>query len=188
MSRLDDFDVVIRHRGGKIVAGIPQLSLYATGDDFNTAMAALDAKKNALAADLEDAGELDILQIEARPGASLRGAEIDRSGDLVRFAIKSGITVFAVVMACALSAMFIDQKVEKAVDGVKGIKIGGARFWSQAERDVDWLASPDSDLPEQTKKKLLADIRAIVIRWRPFVVEIQSALASPDNSAPPANK
>ena len=41
MSRVDELDVVIRHKGGKVIAGIPQIGLYAKGDDVNVALAAL---------------------------------------------------------------------------------------------------------------------------------------------------
>ena len=49
------------------------------------------------------------------------------------------------------------------------------------EAELDRLASPVNDLPEVKKKKLLADIRAIAVKWHPFVAEIRSALDSPDN-------
>jgi hypothetical protein len=57
------------------------------------------------------------------------------------------------------------------------------------EAELDRMASPVSDLPEAKKQKLLADVRAIAVKWHPFVAEIQSALGSPAGPLqPPALK
>ena len=47
MSRIDELDIVIRHKGGKVVAGIPQLSLYAKADDIHAAVTALETHATA---------------------------------------------------------------------------------------------------------------------------------------------
>ncbi len=192
MSRLDEFDIVIRRKGGSLVAGIPQLNLYARGKDVDAALAELDKKKNALAAELEDAGELDSLVIDHQPGMARAMVPAAPSGGLSQFALKSEIVALAVVAVLVIPGTLIGWKVEALVNSLKGIKIGGSEFWTQVQRDLDKMASPESDLPEERKQKLLADIHALAIRWRPFVVEFQSALASPNNtspgSVPPAEK
>lgn len=45
MNKFDQLDVLIRHKNGKIIAGIPQIGLFAKGSDVNGALAALDLKK-----------------------------------------------------------------------------------------------------------------------------------------------
>lgn len=197
MSRFDELDVVIRRKNSKVTAGIPQLGLFAKADDINAALAALDAKKKTFVADLEDAGELDMLEIEVRPAPTRRVATIRPSGGLGQFALKAGIVVFCVVAAFVTSGVLIApkveqsinliaSKVEQSINNVKSIKIGGSQFWVRMEDELDRMARPDSDLPEAKKQKLLADIRAIGVKWRPFVVEIQSALADPNNPPRPA--
>jgi hypothetical protein len=53
--------------------------------------------------------------------------------------------------------------------------------------ELDRIATPLNGLPEVKKQNLLADVRAIAVKWHPFSAEIQSALASPGSpSRPPA--
>jgi hypothetical protein len=53
------------------------------------------------------------------------------------------------------------------------------------EAELDRMASPDSDLPEAKRQKLLADVHAIAVKWYPFVAELKSALASQDSPPQP---
>jgi len=183
MSRLFDLDVVIRSRKGKIFASIPQLSLLAKGATVDAALAALDAKKQELAAELEEVGELDMLQIGNQVDPMRRGVTMTAPGDLGRFAIKTSIVVFVVAVAFLISGMLVAAKVEDLVNDIKSVKIGGAQFWGRVEQQLDRMAT--SDLPEAKKQKLLADIHAIAVKWRPFVAEVQSVLSGPPNQAPP---
>ncbi|MGO9684186.1 MAG: hypothetical protein ACLP0B_08900 [Steroidobacteraceae bacterium] len=187
MIRAEELDIVIRHKDGKIVAGIPQLGLFATADDVNTALAELEKKKKTFIEDLDEAGELDAIEIADRPVIAHRQAPMTSAGNLGQFAIKTGIVVTMVVGAFVITGALIGSKVEHAinhtVDNIKGIKIGGAQFWGRVEQQLDRMAS--SDLPEAKKQKLLADIHAIAVKWRPFIVEVQSALSGPPNQTPP---
>jgi hypothetical protein len=45
MNRVDELDVIIRRKKGRVIALIPQLNLYAEAHDVQTAMADLDEKK-----------------------------------------------------------------------------------------------------------------------------------------------
>ena len=181
MSNLDDLDVVIRRKNGKILASIPQLGLYAKGENAEAALATLDAKKKELAAELEETGELDILEIDNRPAAPRRDVTASTSDDLGRFAIKTGVVALFIGAALTISAAIVGSEIEQAINNVKSVKIGGAQFSNNMEAELDRLASPVNDLPEVKKQKLLADIRAIAVKWHPFVAEIRSALASPDD-------
>lgn len=185
MQNLDELDVVIRRKRGKIVALIPQLRLYAKGDDVLAALASLEEKKKALIADLDELGET--LKLDSQPGAGRTGTPFGAAG-IGPFAIKPGIVAAAVAAVMLISGVFvatsIDNSIREAVGNVKDIKIGGAMFWSRVEQTLDRLAAPETDMPADKKAKLLSDIRAIGTKWRPFLVEIRSALDVQDSRAP----
>jgi hypothetical protein len=187
MSPLDQADVVIRRRNGKIFARIPQLSLYAKGDSVEAALAALETKKAALAADLAEVGELDTLDIAPLAFAVGQSAA-PAPGGVRGFAIKTGIVAIAIAAVLVVSGLFVASGLQAVVSDIKKIKIGGEPFWAHVEEEVDRMASSQSDLPEAKKQKLLADIRAIGVKWRPFVTEIRSALTGSDSPAPPLDQ
>lgn len=190
MSKLDELDLVIRRQNGKVIAGIPQLGLFARADDINAAIAALDAKKTAFVADLKEAGELDMLELEIRSVPKHDVATIRPAGNLGQFALKTVIVVCCLVGALAISGVLIASKVERSVENtvaqIKSVKIGGSQFWTKLEGELDRMAQPGSDLPEAKKQKLLTDIRVIAAKWRPFVVEIQTALSDQNRTPRPA--
>src|SRR5258708_36924938 len=73
MGRLDEFDVVVRRRNARVIAGVPSLGLYATADSTTAALEALEAKKRAYEADLGEAGLAEIIDTSynlARPAAA----------------------------------------------------------------------------------------------------------------------
>ena len=185
MSKLDELDVVIRRKNGKVTAGIPQLGLFARADDTNAALTALDAKKKDFVAEYEP-GEIDEIVDQLAPTRRLARTGI--AGDLGRFTLKAGIVVCCVVAAFVISGVLIaskvEQSIENTVNNVKSIKVGGSQFWTRVEDELDRMARPGSDLPEAKKQKLLADIHAIAAKWRPFVVEAQSVISDPNNPRP----
>jgi hypothetical protein len=191
MSRIDALDIVIRRKGGRITAGIPQLGLYAKGDNANAALHALEAKKKVFEADLKELGELDTFEIKDQPVAN-RSAAAKSSGDIVQFAIKAGIVAAFFVAAVVVSGVLIGPRVEHAIESsvnnVKSIRVGGTSFWSKVENELDRMASPNSDLPEAKKQKLLADLHAIADKWRPFATELQSLVSGLPNQSPQAGK
>lgn len=184
MGALDDVDVIVRKKAERFVAGIPQLGLFASGATAAEAVDGLEARKADLIASLEEAGELDLIASQRLPVARGEPVVVQRGGDLRSFAAKTGIVVIAVFAAFALSAGLLIGRVEGLVGELKTVKIGGAQFWGGLEKELDRLASSDSDLPEAKKQKLLADIRAITARWRPFVIELQSISSAPPPSRP----
>lgn len=186
MNQLDKFDIVIRKKGSRVVGSIPQAGLYAVGADIPTALAALNEKKKAFVADLEEAGELDLLDVERQPSGVPRmtGGQqtaIKPAGDISQFAIKTGIVVVAVIAIFVGSGLVIASQVDQTIARVESIKIGGSQFWTSVDHEIAKMASSSSDLPEDKKQKLLAEIRAIGAKWRPFLIEIQAALTVPEN-------
>ena len=55
MSVLDELEIIIRQKDGKVLASIPQLNLYAKAANTDAALAALNAKKAAFVAEMEAA-------------------------------------------------------------------------------------------------------------------------------------
>jgi hypothetical protein len=180
MDKLDRLDIVLRRKNGSVVASIPQLSLYAKGANIDAALAALEAKKAALAADLEEMGELDRFEPDPLIMPNGRPIAATTSGDLRQFAIKAAIVAAAFAVVVVVSGLLVASRIQSAVSSFKEAFRGGQEFWVRVEREVDRMASPEADLPAAKKQKLLADIHAIGAKWRPFIVELHSAFAMPD--------
>ena len=181
MKSFEQFPIVIHRPNEKTtVASIPQLSLYAKGENINAALAALEAKKAALAAELEEVGDLEAFDGAPLAAVERRSILVDSQNNLGQFLLKTGIVVAAIAAIVVFTGIFIASGIQGTLANVK---LGGAPLWMRVEQELDRMARPDSDLPEEKKQKLLADIRAIGARWRPFLTEIRSALASSDNLA-----
>ena len=199
MIPIDELDIVIRRKGTKVSAGIPQLALWATAADAQAAMTALEQKRAAFLADAAEADALDDLKIGPyRSGYALP----PRSVELRHFALKALIVVGLIAAAIALSAGVLAAKFEPLLERAQQIaadtqakmqqytKIGGAQFWEKLEHELDRAADPASDMPPEQKRKVLAQIHAVVERWRPFMAEIaplfaefqKTTLASPTHS------
>ena len=181
MSFLDQLDIVIRHKNGKIVACLPQLSLYARGNTIDAALTALEAKKIAFAKELDDAGELETFEADLSSVTTGRPLVVSAPSDLRQFAIKAVIVAVAIAAVLMVSGLFIASSAQSVVSNVKAM--GGPAFWGRVERELDRMASPEGDLPEAKKEKLLADIRAIGAKWRPFLIELHSALTPPEDAS-----
>ena len=188
MTSVDELDIVIRRRGGRIVAGIPQIKLYAKAANAELALAALEEKKKIFMAEIEEMGGIDELNLDASMAPTVRTST--GSGGLGQFAVKTIIVVCAVTVGIVFSSLYVSSNLNATIDNAKSIKIGGKQFWSRLESELDRLASPSNDLPAAKKEKLLADIRTLGARWHPFVVALQSGLAGADNPAtmPTTNK
>jgi hypothetical protein len=193
MSRLDEFDVIIRRKNGRVIASIPPLGLYATADDTVAALDKLDVKKRAYEADLEEAGLSEI--IAASDNTTGASAAASKAGSLRTVALKSGIIIgmitAALIIGGGILASRIDATIDRAIYSVKtqlgplaNGKIGGSQFWSKIESELQRAAAADNNLAPEKQERLLASIRAIVARVRPFASEIAplfSSLHGPDN-------
>jgi hypothetical protein len=172
MNQLDKFDISIRRKDDKVTAAVPQLGLYATASDAHKALDNLERKKAALLDDLIAAGEIDNLSAAAAADPVPPAA----SYGLAQFALKVGILVAAVAIAIVVTANLITAKIEQTRLAWQGTvqdygKIGGAQFWAKVEKGLDQLADPKSEMPEERRQKILANIRALRERWWPFIAE-----------------
>jgi hypothetical protein len=179
MNQLDKFDISIRRKDDKVTAAVPQLGLYATAGDSHSALDALEQKKAALLEDLTAAGEIDNL-----PALGFAdGVPPATSYGLPRFVLKVAIVVALVGIAIVVTTNFVTAKIDLIAAKVENTrlawqatlqdytKIGGAQFWLKVEKGLDQLADPKSELPEEKRQKILANIRAIRERWWPFIAE-----------------
>src|SRR5215471_3537973 len=172
MNQLDKFDISIRRKDDRVTAAVPQLGLYATASDIHSALDALERKKAALLEDLTAAGEID--NLSAAPAADPLPPAA--SYGLAPFALKVGILVAAVAIAIVVTANLITTKIEHTRLAWQATlqehsKIGGAQFWAKVEKGLDQLADPKSEMPEERRQKILANIRALRERWWPFIAE-----------------
>src|SRR5262249_37197630 len=112
MSRIDELDVIIRHKGGKMIAGIPQLSMYAKADEVHAAITALEQKRPAFFGDLAESGALD--DLEVRDYSPRRASPRDRGG-LGQFTLKALIIIGLIAGAFILSAALVVPRIERIV-------------------------------------------------------------------------
>jgi len=179
MSRINEFDIVIRHKGGKVIAGVPQLSLYAKAEDLHGAITALEQKRTAYFGDLAESGALDDLEVReyAVSSASPRG-----HGGLGQFTLKALIVIGLIAGGFILSAALLAQRIERIVENTEAkmqqyTKVGGAQFWENLERELGRAADPTNEIAPEKKRKLLSQIHVLVERWRPFMAEIAPLFA-----------
>jgi hypothetical protein len=109
--------------------------------------------------------------------------EPSAGGPIKLFAIKVAIIVFAIFMVVSYIDIITQQNIADIRASVG--HVGGRQFWTKLERALDDQADPKSDLTPEKKRKLLADIKAISDRWRPFIEE---ALANARETAPDISK
>ncbi len=162
--KLEDLDVVVRHRNGRYLAKIPHIGLYATADSLPKAIEALEAKKQSLREELSQAGALD--EISAPWSPQQRGT----IASLVLFSAKMLILLVVFMVAVVYTGRVFDRRMEEFRQSTK---IGGAAFWTSLERQLARAAEPESEMSAAKKQELLANLHTVVERWRPFVHEAQ---------------
>jgi hypothetical protein len=118
--------------------------------------------------------ETNVSSIDAPESAAVP----DRSGSLGRFAIKTVTVTAAVTVALwiiiGLAFDRLDDMIDRRAMQVQEViqstvRIHSKSFWSRVEKELDRAASPANDLPSEKKQKLLADIRTLADRYRPFI-------------------
>ena len=112
----------------------------------------------------------------------------------LKVVIAVGIITAAVVIGTGILVARVEASIDRTVYSVRtqlgpmaNGKIGGSQFWAKIESELERAASSDKDLTPEKQEKLLANIRSIVARVRPFASEIAplfSSLHASDN--PPA--
>jgi hypothetical protein len=173
---LDDLDIVVHRRGGRYLAKMPQVGLYAMADSLSKAIEVLEAKKNSLLAELSAADALD----EISDAPSSLGARMQVLPGLTLFAAKGIIVMILFLFAVGI----VRHVVQRDIERLQSPQIGGAQFWSGIENNIAQAADPANDMPAAKKQALLADIHVIVDRWRPFVREADRLFSDQDETSP----
>jgi hypothetical protein len=179
MSHIDELDIVIRHKSGKVTAGIPQLGLYATADDVHAAITSLEQKRAAFLADLSEAGGLDDLEVRH---FNVGSPPQRQRSELGQFTLKALIIIGLIAGAFILSGALLVPRIGRIVADTEAkmqqyTKVGGAQFWAKVEAELERAADPAHEIPPEKKRKLLLQIHVLVERWRPFMAEIAPLFA-----------
>jgi hypothetical protein len=197
MSHINECDIVIRQKNGKVRAGIPQLGLYATADEIHAAITALELKRMAFLNDLAEAGGFD--DIDVRPYTSGR-PQPRMAGGVGQFALKAGIVIGLIAGTAVMSTALLWPTIERIVVNAQAnferivvnaeakmqelTKVGGPQFWMKVERELERAAEPARDLPPEQKQKILSQIHVVVERWRPFIAELAPLFADFQRTSP----
>ncbi|MGA2412397.1 MAG: hypothetical protein ABSG46_18685 [Candidatus Binataceae bacterium] len=76
-----------------------------------------------------------------------------------------------------------DSTINQVRAELKAAPVSGRPFWAKIEKGLDQAAEDSSELPAETKQKLLRDVHVIVARWRPFLDAVEEEMQKP----PPAH-
>jgi hypothetical protein len=104
-----------------------------------------------------------------------------RLGPIGQFAVKTVIVagVFVISAWIMLDVLddFADRRMQQFERTLRSAtSLGGRQFWTKLENQLEQLADPKSDLPPDKKQKILAEIKVISERWRPFLMEAAAAV------------
>lgn len=119
--------------------------------------------------------------------------KIDESGadlgaKVAPFIIKTCV-VAAVVTACTIFAAdwiigSVEESFARSVKSLQQTAVGGRKFWSRLEEELDRAAAPASDLPPERKQKLINNVRIIAARWRPLIEALHEDKQTPTKQMP----
>jgi hypothetical protein len=104
-----------------------------------------------------------------------------RLGPIGQFAIKAVIVAVTVVVAAWIILDMLDGFADRRMQQFErtlqfATSIGGRQFWSKLENQLDQLADPKSDIAPEKKQRVLAQIKVISDRWRPFLMEAVASI------------
>jgi hypothetical protein len=82
------------------------------------------------------------------------------------FFIKLGGITASVIAVLVCSLLFLQSVIESKIERTSFLK-GGPAFWKDVETKVDDFAN-SNDIPPEKKAKILASIKKIADRYRPY--------------------
>jgi hypothetical protein len=163
MKPADEFEIVLKRVGGKVVATIPDLGLMAAGADYAAALGSLEESKRKLMSELEEA---DLQGLVSSPVAESRNKLLPQLG---LFALKSAVLAIVVVVTFGASAGL--------VLGELYAKFSGPQFLSSLEKKLEEKASSPG-IPDSQREKIISNVHVMVDRWQPFVREVSRLWSS----------
>jgi hypothetical protein len=109
-------------------------------------------------------------------------------GPIGRFLLKTVIVCAAIIVSGWIMLDLLDdfatRRMEQFERSVRAAtSLGGQRFWTKLEGELDRLADPRSDLSPEKKQKILSQIKIVSDRWRPFLNEAASAIEGESKKA-----
>jgi len=93
------------------------------------------------------------------------------------FFIKLGGITTAAIVFLVCSVLFLQSLIESKIDELSFLK-GGHVFWENVEAKVDAFAN-GNDIPPERKAKIIASIKKIADRYRPY---FEAAAGSPPHN------
>jgi len=104
-----------------------------------------------------------------------------RLGPIGQFAVKTVIVAGAIVVSTWIMLDVLDDFADRRMQQFErtlrsATSLGGRQFWTKLENQLEQLADPKADLPPDKKQKMLAQIKVISDRWRPFLMEAAAAV------------
>jgi hypothetical protein len=104
---------------------------------------------------------------------------VDRS--IHRFAIKTAIVAVAVTASAWIVLGQLENLIDTRVGQIRSdiraaTRVNGKVFWGRLEENIVKAADPSNDLSPERKATLLAAVRTLADRWRPFLAEIAAEL------------
>jgi hypothetical protein len=93
------------------------------------------------------------------------------------FFIKLGGITAAAIVFLVCSTLFLQSLIESKIDELSFLK-GGHVFWENVEKKVDAFAN-GNDIPPERKAKIIASIKKIADRYRPY---FDAAAGSPPHN------
>jgi len=169
MRSWDSFDIIIRRKGAHFFAGVPEIGLYARGDDQNAALAALEKRKreieNELGADFEPFAIV----------APTKAQQHSESWAIGRFALKLLLVICLVGGSSIYVARIVAAKIEQASTQLRTVT-STPQMGAVIRRQIEKSADAARSVSDAEKQKLADDVRAIAERWKPVINEIVSVL------------
>jgi hypothetical protein len=197
MASLSDFerlDIVIRGKNGNYLACMPQINLFAGAESVAASLDKLDKRKQELIAELSAAECLDEFPIAPSQPYLYTGHAPSRVARRNALAFIS--KTIMIVAALVVGGIFFTHYAAKSMDQMLSHqsaelrerfgRVGGPQFWANLEKQLANAADPKNDLAPAKKEAVLAQLRTIAERYRPFVREL--SLLFYDPAEPPKSQ
>jgi hypothetical protein len=195
-SDFEHLDIVVRSKNGHYLASMPQINVVAASDSLSAALEKLEKKKQDLVAELTAADCLQDFRVAPSDPYLYSGRE--QAISVRRSALGFIGKTIVVVAALVIGGFFFTRYATKTVDQMlshqsaemrdRFSSVGGAKFWTNLEKQLANAADPKNDLPAAKKEVILAQIRTIAERYRPFVHEVSLLFYDPPESNPPKSQ
>jgi hypothetical protein len=170
-----DYDLILSFADGKPVFRIFELGLMAGGDDVESAYREIvrlksDFLEKARASDLLDTLPLPGRQAGARDAAAVREpAPTATKSSLQLFLIKLGIVYASIFILIGVAVFAVRPAIH--------VKSGRA-FWSNVGNSLH-RAAVSEGMPADAQAQVLADIKVLVARYKPFIDEVRPLFSDP---------